>query len=346
MNRLKRLRAALAENNLDAALITGRENVRYFSGFTGTAGYLLITEAGQILATDFRYLEQAAEQAAGFTIANVAEFDLQAAAKDCRAVGFEDLSLPYAQYVKFGEKVKSLAPMGQLLTDLRSIKDAAEVDCIRRAADIADRAFAHIVKWMKAGMTEREVALELEFFMRRAGASGLSFDTIVASGARGSLPHGTPTDKRLENGDLVVMDFGCVVDGYCSDMTRTVGIGNVSAKQRAVYDTVLRAQTAVLEKIAAGETGASLHRIAADIIDASYPGRFGHALGHGVGLEIHEQPTLSLKNDAPLAAGSVVTVEPGVYLPGVCGVRIEDLLFVDENRVENLTHSPKELQIL
>lgn len=346
MNRIERLRAALTEKDLDAALITERENVRYFSGFTGTAGYLFIMDSEQTLVTDFRYLEQAAAQAVGFTITNVTEFDLQAAAKDCCAVGFEDLSLPYARYAKFCEKINKLSPMGQLLTNLRSVKDASEVDCIRRAAAIADQAFAHIVKWMKVGMTEREVALELEFFMRRAGASGLSFDTIVASGARGSLPHGTPTDKKLEHGELVVMDFGCVVDGYCSDMTRTVGIGDISAEQRAVYDTVLRAQTAVLEQIAAGENCAGLHKIAADIIDKAYPGRFGHALGHGVGLEIHELPTLSPKNDAPLAAGSVVTVEPGAYLPGVCGVRIEDLLFVGENQVENLTHSPKELQIV
>ena len=346
MNRLKRLRTALQEKKMDSALITGRENVRYFSGFTGTAGYLFITEEKQILVTDFRYLEQAEQQTAGFTIANVAEFDLRAAAKGCRATGFEDASLPFARYTKFGEKIKKLVPMGNLLTHLRSIKDETEVACIRRAADIADQAFSHIVNWMQAGMTELEVALELEFFMRRAGASGLSFDTIVASGARGSLPHGTPTAKKLENGELVVMDFGCVVDGYCSDMTRTVGIGDVPVQQRAVYDTVLHAQTRVLECIAAGENCARLHRVAADIIEEAYPGSFGHALGHGVGLEIHEQPTLSPKSDVPLPAGSVVTVEPGAYLAGVCGVRIEDLLFVGAGGVENLTHSPKELQIV
>lgn len=346
MNRLTRLRAAMPEKKMDAVLITGRENVRYFSGFTGTAGYLFITEDKQMLVTDFRYLEQAASQAPVFTVVNVTEFNLQAAAKGCRAVGFEDLTIPFARYAKFSEKVKKMVPLGHLLTNLRSIKDETEVACIRRAAEIADAAFAHIVKWMKAGMTELEVALELEFFMRRAGASGLSFDTIVASGARGSLPHGAPTDKKLENGELVVMDFGCVVDGYCSDMTRTVGIGDVPVQQRAVYDTVLRAQMRVLECIAAGENCARLHRVAADIIDAEHPGSFGHALGHGVGLEIHEQPTLSPKSDYPLPAGSVVTVEPGAYLPGICGVRIEDLLFVGADGVENLTHSPKELQIV
>lgn len=346
MERIKRFRMALAEKKLDSALVTGRENVRYLSGFTGTAGYLLITEQAQYLVTDFRYLEQAAQQAQGFTIKNAPEFDLKAAAKGCHNTGFEDLSLSYALYARYREHLKKMSPMGRMLTYLRSIKDENEIHCIRRAAEIADQAFSHIVTFMKAGMSELEVALELEFYMRKSGASGLSFDTIVASGARGSLPHGAPTEKLLEPGELVVMDFGCVVDGYCSDMTRTVGIGDVPADQRLVYDTVLRAQLRVLECICAGENCARLHRIAADIIDEAYPGSFGHALGHGVGLEIHEEPTLSPKSDYPLPSGSVVTVEPGAYLPGVCGVRIEDLLVVRADGVENLTHSPKELLII
>lgn len=336
----------MKENDIDCAVITDRSNVRYLSGFTGSAGYLIISESEKLLITDFRYTEQASIQATDYEIIDVASFDRGEYAKNFSKVAFEDTTISYTQYKGIENDFINLIPLGNTLINMRSVKTNEEVELIRKAAKIADDAFSHILTVMKAGMTEIEVAREIDFYMLKNGADSLSFDTIVASGERGSMPHATPGKNILKDGDLVVMDFGCVYNGYCSDMTRTVGIGNVSKDCIDAYSTVLKAQLSALEMIKAGVSCDQVHGKAFDIIDGAYPNMFGHALGHGVGLEIHEQPTFSKRSNYPLPEGAIITVEPGVYIPGKCGVRIEDLVLVTADGYDNLTSSPKELIII
>lgn len=336
----------MKENDIDCAVITDRANVRYLSGFTGSAGYLIISESEKLLITDFRYTEQASIQAKDYEIIDVASFDRGEYAKNFSKVAFEDTTISYTQYKGIENDFINLIPLGNTLINMRSVKTNEEVELIRKAAKIADNAFGHILTVIKAGMTEIEVAREIDFYMLKNGADALSFDTIVASGERGSMPHATPGKNILKDGDLVVMDFGCVYNGYCSDMTRTVGIGNVSKDCIDAYSTVLKAQLSALEMIKAGVSCDEVHGKAFDIIDGAYPNMFGHALGHGVGLEIHEQPTFSKRSNYPLPEGAIITVEPGVYIPGKCGVRIEDLVLVTADGYDNLTSSPKELIII
>lgn len=230
---------------------------------------------------------------------------------------------------------------------LRQIKSSEEIELIKKAQSITDKAFSHILNFIKKGKTEKEIALELEFFMRKNGSEGVAFNTIAVSGKNSSLPHGVPTDKPLENGDFLTMDFGARYNGYCSDMTRTVAIGGVSSEQEIVYETVLKAQLTALEFMGSGKICKEVDKIARDIINnAGFIGRFGHGLGHSVGLEIHENPACNTKDDTSLQTGMIMTVEPGIYLENKFGVRIEDMVVIIQNGVENLTSSPKELIIL
>jgi len=333
----------LDENNLDSILITDLNNVRYFSGFTGTTAYLIITKHNNYLITDFRYIEQANGQCPDFEIIDHNAQDVELLTKQLENTGFENETISYKNYIKFEKLFKKLICVNDLITTLREKKYEDEIINIKHAVKIADDAFTHICKYAKEGMSEIEVANELEFYMRKNGAEKLSFDTIVASGARGAMPHGYPTDKKLVSGELVVLDFGCFYNGYASDMTRTLAVGNVDDKLIDVYNTVLDAQMSVLKVISDGQSASLMHKTAQDIIDKKYINTFGHALGHGVGLEIHELPTLSPKSKKILEVGNVVSVEPGIYIPGLCGVRIEDLVYITKNGCEVLTKSTKKL---
>lgn len=346
MQRVNKFLTHIHEMGCDCAIVTDRANVRYLSGFTGSAGYLIISSDECLLVTDFRYTQQAAQQAKGFDIVDSATFKPAQYAKKFNYTAFEDESVSYKQYLNIKKNFKRLEPMGGTIINMRAVKDKEEIECIRKAEKIGDDAFSYVLNIAKAGMTEQQIAREIDFYMLSHGAEALAFDTIVASGERGSMPHATPGNNILKDGDLVVMDFGCVYEGYCSDMTRTIGIGNVPDDCKEAYYTVLDAQTKSLSMIKAGVNCANVHNTAFDIIDTKYPGMFGHALGHGVGLEIHEQPTFSKRSDYPLQENVVISVEPGVYILSKCGVRIEDLVLSTADGYENLTSSPKDLILI
>ncbi len=349
LHRISKLRSVLQQRNLESILIVKPENRRYISGFTGTHGYVLITMDQAIFITDSRYIAQASKQCIDYDILEhnyehniysiINKFKL-------KNMGFEDEFITYDQYLEFENyfNTMTLVPIKGMMNDLRIIKDEKEIQSIKKAASIADQAFTHICSYVKPEMTEHEVALELEFFMKKKGASSLSFDTIVASGTRSSLPHGVASSKKIEQGNLITIDFGCVYEGYCSDMTRTIVLGKANAKQKEIYNIVLEAQENALAAIKPGIKGLDVDQIAREIITArGYGENFGHGLGHGVGLEIHEQPTLSPKGNIILQSGMVVTDEPGIYIPNFGGVRIEDLILVTETGNEILSKSPKKL---
>jgi Xaa-Pro aminopeptidase len=352
--RLTRLRAVMSEQGLEALLVLRPENRRYLSGFTGSTGQLLVTLDEALLFVDSRYTEQAKAQAPQCRIVdwNRNSFapqlqELQG--KHAKNVGFEKDFVTFAEYHVFKDSFAGieLVPTAGLIEELRLYKDESELTLLRQAAKIADDAFSYILGVLKPGLSEREVALELEVFMRKAGAKSSSFDIIVASGVRSSLPHGVASDKILEAGDFVKMDFGAYYQGYCSDLTRTVVLGQPSDKQREIYETVLESQLHALANIKPGLTGREADALARDIIVAKgYGSNFGHSLGHGLGSVVHEAPSLARSGDMVLKPGMVVTVEPGIYLPNFGGVRIEDDIFITENGNELLTHSPKALIII
>jgi Xaa-Pro aminopeptidase len=345
------------KQGLDAMLVLSPVNRRYLSGFTGSAGVLLVTREEAVFLTDFRYTQQAVAQCKHCRIVeypnganpNTALFaELQA--KGAKRLGFESDFVTYAQHQSFQAAFTGLEliPSAGLVDELRLHKDASELAILRQAAQVADDAFAHILTFLKPGLTERAVALELETFMRKAGADSSAFDIIVASGHRSALPHGRASDKVIEKGDFVKMDFGAYYQGYNSDLTRTVVLGEPSEKQREIYETVLEAQLHAVANIKAGMTGREADALARDIIAAKgYGDNFGHSLGHGLGMLVHEQPSLSqLRGDHVLEPGMVVTVEPGIYLPEWGGVRIEDDIVITDNGNEVLTKSTKQLLIL
>ena len=345
----------MKEIGMEAVLVTSEINQRYLTGFAFTDGYVLVTPARSYLVTDSRYIE-----AAGMTV-SAADFEivapksmlsqiagyLQSAGAHTLAV--EEATLSLGDYDKIAQALSGVTltrGASALIDGLRLYKDADEIAVMQRAQDITDAAFAHILDFITPERTEIEVALELEFFMRAHGAEGVAFETIAVSGTASSLPHGVPRPVKLEKG-FFTMDFGARVDGYCSDMTRTVVIGKADEDMRRLYDTVYRAQTSALAACAEGAGCKALDKIARDIIeDAGYHGRFGHSLGHGVGMYIHEAPRLSFgaPDDSVLSRGHVVTFEPGIYLPGQYGCRIEDMVAITpEGKVHNFTHSPKHL---
>nr|WP_200793454.1 Xaa-Pro peptidase family protein [Caminicella sporogenes] len=348
-NKVNNFRKKIIEKGLDAAVVYKPQNRRYLSGFTGTAGYVVITRDRNIFITDFRYVEQASKQCKGFEIIKHSNekslYDILNNLQ-IKKLGFEEDFVTFLQYREFEEKLNNieLVPLNGIINDLRKIKTEDEIENIRKAASIADMAFKHICSVLKPGITEWEISLELENFMKRQGASGTSFESIVASGKRSALPHGVASQKIIEKGDFVTLDFGCVYNGYCSDMTRTVVIGKATERQREIYEIVLQAQKAALENIRAGITGFEVDKIARDIItNKGYGEYFGHGLGHGVGLEVHENPRLSPLGKDTLEENMVVTDEPGIYIPDFGGVRIEDLVVVKKDGCELLSKSPKDL---
>lgn len=354
-SRLEKVRSAMKEGQVDALLISKPENRAYLSGFTGSAGWLLITQQDAYLITDFRYVEQAAAEAPLFTVrkpestpqALIAELCQQAQAA---RVGIEGDFVTVDDFAAYRQALaqQELVSITGLVEALRMVKDADELALMRRAAEITDQAFQHVLGFIRPGVTEREVALELEFTMKRLGAQGLAFETIVASGERSSLPHGQPTDRVIRQGDLVTMDFGALYQGYCADMTRTVMVGEPSAKQREIYEIVLEAQKRGVAACRAGITGKELDEVCRSYIrEKGYGENFGHGTGHGVGRFIHEGPKVNARGEQDvLQAGMVVTIEPGIYLPGWGGVRVEDMVVVTETGCEVLSKSPKELIIL
>lgn len=373
--RIQRLNQIMRDRMLDLLLLTDGYNMHYISGYRGHTGCMLVFDECRYILTDARYTEQAALEAPEFVCIDVREQGyaktikclleeypnrvkrttpkasvdrVSHKSKNILRVGFENREISYSQYKVYADILNGIAeliPLDGVVDEMRQVKTEEEIERIAKAESIGDMAFSHIVKHLKVGMTELEVAAELEYVMKRAGASGLSFDTIAASGRNSALPHAMPSSRALENGDFLTMDFGCVYEGYCSDMTRTVLIGDrLTEKQKEIYDTVLKSQLAALAMIRPGVKCSEIDKCARDMIrNAGYGEYFGHGLGHSVGLFIHEEPRLSARCDAVLQTGITVTVEPGIYLTGEFGVRIEDLVVVTEDGYRNLTASPKEL---
>ena len=347
--RIARLRALLTEKVVDAVLVTKEENVHYFSGFRGDSTALIVTPERLLLVTDSRYTEQAAAEAPSYEIVEqkdglyrcVAEL---AADAGVVSLGFEGGALVYDNVVKVRDLLGEISFDTTLdLDPLRQVKDADEIALIRCACRIADEGFAHILSYIQPGMTELEVAAELEHSMRMHGSERPAFQTIIASGARGSLPHGAASDKVIARGDLVTMDFGAVCGGYHSDITRTICVGHADARQRDVYNAVLAAQQRALAALRPGVTGIEVDRIARDVLaEYDLEQYFGHGLGHSLGLEIHEEPRLSKAGKNMMQPNMLITDEPGVYIPGWGGIRIEDTVLITADGAEPLTHAPKE----
>ncbi|MBL5864587.1 M24 family metallopeptidase [Heyndrickxia sporothermodurans] len=353
MQKLENLRNQFSKQGIDGILITSPYNRRYMTNFTGTAGVVLISETKALFITDFRYVEQAAKQAQDFEIIQHKgivheEIAQQLTALGIKKLGFEQDYVNYSDYILYEKSFSvELVPVSSLIENLRLIKTESEIKILKEAADIADAVFKHILDYIKPGVTELEVSNELEFFMRKAGATSSSFNTIVASGTRSALPHGVASDKVIEKGDFVTLDYGALHKGYVSDITRTVAVGKPLDKLKEIYDVVLESQLLAMENIKPGMTGIEADAIARNYIsERGYGEYFGHSLGHGIGLEVHEGPALSVRSDIVLRPGMVVTVEPGIYLPGIGGVRIEDDTLITEDSNEKLTHSTKDLIIL
>ncbi len=346
--RADRLVDRLAEREVDSLLVTNLMNVRYLSGFTGTNALCLIGPQERLFLTDFRYVERAKIEVPDFErLRGKQDLLGEAAERMSGRVGFEDQHMTVRQHKRLeelvGENVE-LVPAGGLVEELRAVKEEAELRAIRDAANLADDMYEYICSRGLVGRTEREVALDVEREMRDRGAEDPSFPSIVASGAHGALPHADPRPERIPPNTLVIVDMGCRVDGYCSDCTRTFATGDIDDKAAEVYELVLAAQQEAVAAVKAGAECRAVDSVARDrIAEAGHGDDFGHGLGHGVGLEVHEAPRLAQTSDGTLAAGNDVTVEPGVYLPGAFGVRIEDLAIVIDGGSEVLSHFPKSL---
>ncbi len=349
-NRINELRSKLDALGVDAVYLTSRTSHRYFTKFDNEDGSLLITKKNAYALEDFRYIEVANELLSGiYTVvepkkAGCLEEILKL--EGVSILGFEDEEVNVSKYEELKSRLSDtceLKPIGNTVVVMRQVKDEWEIEQIEKAQEITDRAFSHILNVISTDITENDVAAELEYFMRKNGAEDKSFETIAINGKKTSLPHGVPSNAKLTNGFLT-MDFGATVNGYHSDMTRTVCIGKADEEMKKLYNTVLEAQLAALEYLSAGgKNSREADKVARDIINKDYEGYFGHSLGHSVGLVIHERPALSPANENILVPGNVVTVEPGIYIPGKYGTRIEDLVVICKKGIKNLTKSPKEL---
>ena len=357
MNHFKKIASVLETHSLDAVLLTCEANRFYASGFHsfGTDGVAVVTRNRNYYFTDSRYTEAAARHVRD---AEIRETDREhpysalinevTEKEHITRMGYEDEYMTAADFRRFSEKLHcELVPATELLWTLRAVKDQAELECMIQAQRIAEKALADILGEIRPGITEKEIAALLLYKMLHYGAEDKSFDPIVVSGANGSLPHGVPSEKPIQAGEFVTMDFGCKFGGYCSDMTRTVAVGHVTEEMETVYNTVLKAQLAGIAAAKAGVTGAAVDGAARRVIaDAGYGPYFGHSFGHSVGVEIHENPNATPSNSKPLPAGVVISAEPGIYLPGKLGVRIEDVIVITEQGCQNITLASKELLIL
>ncbi|MFO8081727.1 MAG: Xaa-Pro peptidase family protein [Armatimonadota bacterium] len=343
------VRSWMDDEGVDALLVSAEPNVRWLTGFSGE-GLLVLDEAGPVLCTDSRYAVQAGEEAPELELVadgnHLDEAIERLVATGAECPGFEAAHLPYAHYQRLAEKLEGaeLQPLGDQIRRLRAVKDSAEVALIRRAAQMADSAFIDLRERIEPGMSEREAAEELRRLMVLAGAEGPSFDVIFAAGPNGAKPHARPGERVVAAGDLIVIDWGAVVDGYCSDCTRTVIAGEPDTRQLEVWEAVRKAQLAAMEGLRPGMEGREVDAIARESLEESgYAQYFGHGLGHGVGLEVHELPTVGQKSENTLEAGMIVTIEPGVYIEGWGGVRLEELVLVTEEGAEPITDAPYDL---
>lgn len=348
-----KIKKVLSEKQVDAVWISDGYNIRYLSGFRSEDASLFLSGNKKVLITDSRYIVQANREAKGFEVVitsmerGYAQILAELVEQEkVKRLGFEDLHMIYSTFQSYKEKVDKVewVPVGESVNHLRILKTEQEIEWLAKAESIGDQAFDHILGMIKPGITEIEIATELDYYMKKCGASGNSFDTIVASGVNSSMPHAIPSEKKIENGDFITMDFGCKYQGYCSDMTRTIVVGKASDEQKKLYQTVLDAQMAALNQVKAGMTGVEVDALARDVIKkAGYGEYFGHGLGHSVGLFIHEDPSANQRNGEPFQPNTILTIEPGIYLPEIGGVRIEDMIVVEKNGHRNLAHSPKNL---
>ena len=356
MERLHKLAAMARANHCDGVLITEAENLCYATGFVGLEGMVLVTADGKgYCFTDSRYIEAAEKAIApwGYQVIQPDVSYPQCVAQLCQehkleSLLFEDQDMTVASHARYTAAVPAkLIPAGEAFSETREVKEEIEVERIVAAQRIAEKALEEILPLIKPGAVEREVAAELDYRMARLGSTGVSFPTIFVSGAKSSLPHGTPGDKKIEAGDFVTIDFGAMVGGYHSDMTRTFAVGFATDEMKKVYNTVLEAQLAGIEAFATGKPGSQVDKAARDIIEAAgYGPYFGHGLGHSLGLNIHESPRAAKTYHREFVRGNIVTIEPGIYLPGKFGVRIEDMVYLGADGKRNLTNFPKELLIL
>ncbi len=353
-SRLATFVAQLPDRELDAVLVSGAENRRYLSGFSGSAGYLFITGERAHLATDFRYTEQATAQAVHFNVEQVRSgwdwLITQLKESGAKQVGFESQAMTVLTYNSLSGAINedselsgvTLVPVPDLTDGQRSIKDSDELVLLQRAIDASDLAMEQVCPAITEGMTEREVAWRMEMAMRDAGADGISFDTIVAAGPNGAMAHHMPTDRVIRRGEPIVIDMGARVGGYCSDITRTVIVGEPDEMFHKIYGIVLDAQLTAIKKVSTGMTGEEADALAREVIaEAGYGDNFGHSLGHGVGLAVHENPRVSPRSTDPLDVNSVFTVEPGIYISGWGGVRIEDIVILGEGGATPLSKASK-----
>ncbi len=352
-------RIELLQNKLqdiaDCAFITSDINRLYLSGMKSSAGTLLVFSDKAYLIIDFRYIENAKNTVTDCEVILedniIKQVNKLIKKHNAKNIAVESDSITLSRFISLENQldcsVLRTEKLSEAINEMRSIKSQQEVDSIIKAQRIAEKALEEAMNFIAVGRTEREIALFLDFEMQKRGSEGVSFETIALSGVNTSMPHGVPSDKKVCSGDFVLMDFGAVCDGYHSDMTRTVAVGEPSDKAKEVYDVVLKAQMSALESAKSEITGKQLDNVARTVIEnAGYGEYFGHSLGHGVGLEIHELPNASPRYEKPLSKGAIVTVEPGIYIPGELGVRIEDMILLTDNGYNNLTLSPKELIVL
>lgn len=349
-DRLRKLRQKLLEKELEAVLISQPENCRYLSGFTGSTGFLLITQDTATVATDFIYFEQAKAEVAGLEVVRIRSMAEGLAelmrGQGIRKLGFEADNLVFSQHNRLSQQAAELQikliPTEGLVESLRAVKEEEELACLMKAAEMADSAVEYIAQKIRPGMSEKEAAWEIEKFLREKGSEAISFDIIVASGPNGALPHARPTERRLSLGEPIVVDLGARVGGYCSDLSRTLCLGPRSGTLAEVYDLVLQAQLSALDNLEVGMLAEQADNLARKVIqEGGYGEAFGHGLGHGVGLAVHEQPRLGPNSTAVLEEGMVFTVEPGIYLAGWGGVRIEDTVMMRDGRAKVLTRVVK-----
>ncbi len=354
MTNLEKYRSVLTEE-VQGLFLTSRYSRMYAAEFDIAEGYAIVSKNGARYYTDSRYIESAQRDIHGFEVVEINASNplselLNQGIKDLSitTLGFEEAYLTVAELNSFRDKLSAeLVPFQSKINGFRGQKEPWELDRMRKAQEITDRAFTEVCPRIRAGMTEKELAAELIYCLYKNGAEGLSFDPIVVAGPNTSMPHGVPGDRPIAEGDFITMDFGVIYGGYCSDMTRTVALGFATEEMKKVYRTVLEAQLAGIAATKAGVTGAAVDGAARQVIsDAGYGQFFGHGYGHSLGLEIHEAPNCNARNTQPLPVGAVCSAEPGIYLPGKFGVRIEDVVIVTEDGCENITHSPKELIIL
>ncbi|GGG84577.1 aminopeptidase P family protein [Staphylococcus pragensis] len=352
MDKIAKIHDLLNKQDLDAVVILSDYNRRYVSEFTGTSGALVISKKENKLITDFRYIEQATNQAVNFDIINRSgsindEIISIINSRNFQKVGFEGHLVSYDTYQILNQASAQLISIGNRIEQIREIKTPEEIEKIKVAAKIVDDTYDYLLKTVKVGMTEREVKALLESKMLELGADGPSFDTIVASGYRGALPHGVASDKVIERGDMITLDFGAYYRGYCSDITRTFAIGEPDAQLKEIYDIVLKSQIKAINEIKSGMSVKEADALSRDYIVAhGYGAEFGHSLGHGIGLEIHEGPLLSKNANGTIEVNNCVTIEPGIYVDGLGGVRIEDDILITENGCEVFTKCTKDLIIL